>query len=185
MLERSLLTIQSIKKKSGLRAKSAKRSTIASKIAEFKQELAPREEYHENPLLKLLQTSKKEKQKIKSNDFTERILAKSSFNLSGGISKSSLRRRKRKAKENLKPKMDDLLLSLPQETLNLVDTKETQSFIAAKKKEANKPNPTKQGGHAKLLQMENKHFNRVLTDKQFKASPFDALKLAIQQNLQR
>ncbi|KAF3989337.1 hypothetical protein FT663_03090 [Candidozyma haemuli var. vulneris] len=129
--------------------------------------------------------SSKEKQKTKSSDFNEKILSKVSFNLSGGISKSSTRRRKRKAKENLKPKMDDLLSSLPTETLNLVDVKESQGFIQAKKKDTNKPNPQKQGGHAKLLERENKQFNKVLTDKQFKASPFDALKSAIQQNLQR
>ncbi|KAK8440729.1 ribosome biogenesis protein slx9 [Candidozyma auris] len=175
----------SIKKKTGLRSKSAKRASIASKIAEFKQEQASREEHHENPLLKLSQTSKKEKLKNKSQDFNEKILSKVSFNLSGGISKSASRRRKRKSKENLKPKMDDLLSSLPEETLNLVEAKTPQAFIAAKKKEANKPNPQKQGGHAKLLQTENRHFNRVLTDKQFKASPFAALKSAIQHNLQQ
>lgn len=130
----------------------------------------------------MLQTTKKEKQKNKTSDFNERILAKTTFNLSGGISKSATRRRKRKAKENLKPKMDDLLLSLPTETLNLVDVKQSSGFIAAKNKDANKPNPQKQGGHAKLLQMENRQFNKVLTDKQFKASPFDALKQAIQNN---
>ena len=85
----------------------------------------------------MLQTTKKEKQKTKSSDFNEKILSKVSFNLSGGISKSSTRRRKRKAKENLKPKMDDLLLSLPTETLNLVDVKESQGFIQAKKKDTN------------------------------------------------
>lgn len=109
-------------------------------------------------------------------------MSKATFNLSGGISKSATRRRKRKTKENLKPKMDDLLLSLPTETLNLVNVKEASGFIAAKKKDTNKPNPQKQGGHAKLLQMENRHFNQVLADKQFKASPFDALKQAIQHN---
>lgn len=167
-------------KKTGLRAKSAKRS-LSSKIAEFKQD---QESHHENPLLKLLKTTKKEKQQAKSSSFNDKITSKVTFNLSAGVSKSALRRRKRKDKEQLKPKMDDLLQSLL-ETVNYVETKKEQKFIKSTAKPSNAPNPHKQSGHAKILESENKHFNQVLQNQQFKLSPFSALKEAIAQNLAR
>ena len=45
---------------------------------------------------------------MKSDKFVNRLIGDSTK-----ISKSSLRRRKRKAKEQLKPKLDDLLSNLP------------------------------------------------------------------------
>ncbi|SGZ48314.1 CIC11C00000003606 [Sungouiella intermedia] len=158
----------SIKKKSGIRAKLAKRTTISSKIAEFKQEQVHENEFQGNPLLKLLTTTKKEKQLAKSTQFNEKILSKVTFNMSGGVSKSALRRRKRKEREQLKPKMDDLLLSLP-ERVNVVESKQ-------KKKE-------KHTGHTKLLEAENKRFNQVLNNSQFKKTPFALLQQAINQNM--
>lgn len=181
-----LTNSQSIKKKSGLRNKLAKRATISSKIAEFKKEQEQGEDYHENPLLKLLKTSKKEKQQAKSNLFNEKILSKLTFNLSGGVSKSALRRRKRKEKEQLKPKMDDLWLSLPEKTIKIVESKKREgdvTYVQVTSKPTNAPNPQKQSGHAKLLKEENQHFNQVLQNQQFKSTPFSALKQAISQNM--
>ncbi|CCC70194.1 hypothetical protein NCAS_0E01240 [Naumovozyma castellii] len=61
--------------------------------------------------------TKKEKQMNKQQNFLERMKMKANGdgNLEG-ISKSSIRRRKRKMREDLKPKMYDLLTSLQQES---------------------------------------------------------------------
>jgi len=136
-------------------------------------------------LLKLLTTTKKEKQLAKSTQFNEKILSKVTFNMSGGVSKSALRRRKRKEREQLKPKMDDLLLSLP-ETVNVVESKQKKKevkYVADNKKPTNQPNPQKHTGHTKLLEAENKRFNQVLNNSQFKKTPFALLQQAINQNM--
>ncbi|KAK6203104.1 ribosome biogenesis protein SLX9 [Scheffersomyces amazonensis] len=182
-----------IKKKTSLRDKSSKR-TLSSKISAFKQEVGNEggEEYHENPMLKLSKISKKEKQQTKSSNFVERLSNKVTFNTSNSISKSALRRRKRKSKEELKPKMNELLSSLPETTLitslklkskSKHDQNESNiGFIS--KQTSNAPNANKRSGHKKILIEENKNFNNVLKNPEFKASPFSALKNAIQQNLQ-
>lgn len=135
-------------------------------------------------MLKLLKTTKKEKQAAKSSLFNDKVLSKVTFNTTGGISKSALRRRKRKEKEQLKPKMDDLLLSLPQ-TVNIVETKKKKEvkYVAEIGKPANRPNPQKHSGHTKLLEVENKRFNQVLNNSEFKKSPFALLQQAISQNM--
>lgn len=164
----------------------AKKSSVASKINEFKQEVEASEPRHENPLLRLLKETKKEKSEKKTKDFTDRLMNKTTFNLSGGVSKSALRRQKRKQREQLKPKMDDLLSSLPLEELETSEGPgRPVKFVERKPKLVNQPNPQKQGGHAKLLGSENMRFNQLLKDEQFKESPFASLKQAISMNLQK
>lgn len=162
---------------------------MTNKIAELKQDNTDTSDYHENPFLKLLKVSKKDKQINKSQNFTQQLESRS-FNTSSGASKSSLRRRKRKAKEELKPKMDELLQSLPA-TTNIVDAPTSKKdsgapkkYINSSKGPANIPNATKKTGHSKIMHQESKNFNSVLKDPQFRASPFSALKNAIAQNLQ-
>lgn len=170
-----------------MRDKTAKRSLL-SKIAEYKHEQqAERPDgFHENPLLKLLKVSKKEKMQAKSTLFTERLASKVTFNTSGGISKSARKRRNKKAREQLKPKMDDLFASLPQ-TVTVVDAQSVkkQFIVDVAAKPTNAPNPQKHLGHTKLLAAENRHFGQVLLNLQFQASPFAALKAAIGQNMQK
>lgn len=182
------------KKGNSLRAKAGLRNSKASltnKIAELQG--TNDEEYHENPFLKLLKISKKDKQITKSNNFSNKMQTKVSFNLSDGISKSSLRRRKRKAKEELKPKMNELLQSLPKSTTDMIDSLDEKDsgneitpkkYINTLKKQQNLPNASKQSGHKKILINEHANFNKVLNDSQFKQSPFSALKNAISQNIE-
>lgn len=135
-------------------------------------------------MLKLLTATKKEKQLAKTNQFNEKLLSKVTFNLTGGVSKSAIRRRKRKEREQLKPKMEDLLLSLP-ESVNVVEPKKVKEvkYIGDHKKPTNQPNPQKHTGHTKLLEAENKRFNQVLNNTQFKKTPFALLQQAINQNM--
>lgn len=131
----------------------------------------------ENPLLKLLKVSKKEKQQAKSEDFTKRLLAKTTFNTSGKISKSAQKRKNRREKEQIK--MDAILTSLPE--VKAEPRKTTVFHPSANPK--NLPNPQKHTGHTKLLQAENKRFSLVLQNDQFTKSPFAALRDAISQNM--
>ena len=140
-------------------------------------------------MLKLAKATKKQKQQEKSDQFINKLANKVTFNINGGISKSSLRRRKRKEKEQLKPKMQDLLLSLPagedlESKLTKVSKASTNEYVDVKKKNNhNAPNPTKITGHKKIMIEEHKNFGNVLKNPEFRKSPFDALKSAIKQNM--
>ncbi|KAL6939792.1 hypothetical protein ACO0RG_003638 [Hanseniaspora osmophila] len=65
--------------------------------------------------------TKKTKAESKSSSFKDKIL-KSNINDATNISKSALRRRKRKLKDDLKPKMNDLLDSLENEGFQIEST---------------------------------------------------------------
>ncbi|KAI5959633.1 SLX9 [Candida pseudojiufengensis] len=193
-----------IKKKSSLRDKSQRKSQLSSKISEFKEaQLShiPRSETKPNlnPLLKLAKTTKKQKQAEKSDKFIKTLVNKVTFNTSGNISKSSLRRQKKKEKEQLKPKMNELLNNLPinndilntdQNTkpkvtkiVNKSLTNDNKQFLDDRKSNLNKPNPIKATGHKQIMKEESKNFYDVLKNPQFRSSPFDALKSAIKQNM--
>lgn len=126
----------------------------------------------ENPFLKLLTISKKEKQLTKSKTFNEKII-----NTGLTISKSSLRRRKRKLKESLKPKMSDILDSLP--------TVETEPKFVETVAHSNEPNFRNKTGQQVIFKQEHQNFNRILQDRQFRTSPFATLKEAIKNNMNK
>jgi len=163
-----------------LRAKSTKKSSLTNKIAEFKQDSREDEDnFTENPLLRLAKQTKKEKRQLKTTSFNEKLANKVTFNTSSGISKSSKRRQKRKEKEQLKPKMDDLLTNLP-ETTTIVASSTTQpKFLKSTKPNSNQPNAAKVSGHKKIFETESKNFVNVLKNDSFRQSPFEALKAAI------
>lgn len=107
------------------------------------------------------------------------------------ISKSAIRRRKKKLRDNLKPKMSDLL-----DTLNTLDnvgnanraltqTNDTQrpTYIPSKIR-AHIPNPHKNKNVKSLIEnIEKKNFSSVLASQDFKTSPFASLKDKISKNL--
>ncbi|KGQ89218.1 ribosome biogenesis protein SLX9 [Candida albicans P94015] len=198
-----------IKKKSSLRDKSSKRSQ-SDRVSQFKQELAndnnknvtPNSEitfssssssssYHENPFLRLAKSTKKEKQQVKSDKFVNRLIGDSTK-----ISKSSLRRKKRKAREQLKPKLDDLLSNLPstnnekEEESNNNQVKEegekedknTHTKFITKISQNHIPNPTKASGIKQIMKQESITFTNALKTRD---SNFSSLKSMIQQNLQK
>lgn len=134
------------------------------------------EPYHENPFLKLLTMSKKDKQHEKSTTF-HNLIALS--NLSG-ISKSALRRRKRKAREQLKPQMNDLLSTIAAEVPRNDDE---PKFIAPTKGHDNAPNAVKRSGRKAIMHQEHEKFNHVLQNPSFKSSPFAALRETIANNM--
>ena len=155
--------------------------------------------------------TKKEKLLNRQNTFLSNLKVKSTLGdgMSAnfdGISKSSIRRRKRKLREELKPRMQDLLTSLEQEKdlqgiidntsknindddvidmdskIRFVDTKEIRSkkaepgSIRIKK---NQPNIRNQKGAKALAANETARFNQVLTNQEFQKNPFSALREVI------
>ncbi|KAH3667140.1 hypothetical protein OGAPHI_002789 [Ogataea philodendri] len=79
------------------------------------------------------------------------------------LAKSSLRRQKRKLRDQLKPKLEELATALD---------------VPDKPKLDHTPNAHKRGARA-VEKGEIQRFGLVLKDKTFRSSPFDALKRAI------
>ncbi|CAI4038776.1 hypothetical protein SMKI_06G1240 [Saccharomyces mikatae IFO 1815] len=155
--------------------------------------------------------TKKEKLLNRQSTFLSHLKEKSapSDGLSAnfdGISKSSIRRRKRKLREELKPRMQDLLTSLEQEKdlqdiiekrnmtmdddkdidmdsrIRIVDAKEIRSKEAEPgsiKIKKNQPNIRNQRGAKALAANETARFNQVLTNQDFQKNPFGALREVI------
>lgn len=149
---------------------------IASKISDFKEHQRGAE-YHENPFLKLLKSSKKDKQAAKSEKFATKMSERLGINMTNGVSKLAMRRRKRQERDRLKPKMQDMLKTLPVVAESV--KKESQGYIDSKLEERNRPNVTKQTGRQKIMKVEGATFKGVLQSAEFRLSPFDALKKSI------
>lgn len=144
--------------------------------------------------------SKKEKVLNKSQSFVSKIKDQASLNNSG-ISKSSLRRRKRKLRDDLKPKMQDLLTSLQKEGVmeeikdqdeqnkqrqNVTNFTASNNPFHLESKESgsvrikkNEPNIKNQKGAKALAQNETVRFQQVLKNQSFQQSPFSALREVI------
>ncbi|CAI4063420.1 hypothetical protein SUVZ_07G3160 [Saccharomyces uvarum] len=156
--------------------------------------------------------TKKEKLLNKQNTFLSQLKGRPMVDAGvsanfDGISKSSVRRRKRKLREELKPRMQDLLTSLEQEKdlqniiketgttvdgnndinmdskIRIVDTKEMRPKKAAEpgsiKIKKNQPNIKNQKGAKALSANETARFNQVLTNQDFQKNPFGALREVI------
>lgn len=201
------------KKRNTLRGKANARNSqkIAADVAndrnveeKFELESDPRAFLHQP------KETKKEKLLNRQNTFLSNLKVKSTLGDGvganfDGISKSSIRRRKRKLREELKPRMQDLLTSLEQEKdlqgiientsknindddidmdakIRFVDAKEIRSkkaepgSIRIKK---NQPNIRNQKGAKALAANETARFNQVLTNQEFQKNPFSALREVI------
>ncbi|CDO92381.1 unnamed protein product [Kluyveromyces dobzhanskii CBS 2104] len=190
------------KKRTGLRAKAARvTNTEKDDVVQQVTDLPP----DPKAFLHQPRETKKEKSQIKSQNFLSRI-TDTGKSLSG-ISKSSARRRKRKMRDDLKPKLDDLLTSLQDEGVAEKDEPAVEADTNGESKPAssvtkvvrsdaygrirydapqnkgqlrkNEPNIRNQKGAKMLAQQESKRFNEVLLNESFQKNPFDALKEAI------
>ncbi|CAN3355858.1 ribosome biogenesis protein Slx9p [Diutina catenulata] len=162
-----------IKKKSGLRDKVAKRN-VAAKISQYTSE-APglAEPEHHNPMLKLAKTTKREKRQTKSAGFTKRMMNKAS----AGVAK-----KQREQRGELTAQMDDLLSSLPAETVTITRAVD-QPFVRSKTTRR-QPNVHKRTGFKAIMTEEHANFNNVLQNREFRQSPFEALRASIKHNLE-
>lgn len=172
------------------------RAKVASKASNLKKPIQSSSidnQLSEDPkaFLHEYKESKREKQDTRSKEFLNRLSSKDD-NLSG-ISKSSIRRRKRKQKAELLPKMQDLLTSLEDTTsdnkeedksdkfanINIVDRKTGNKYIEHVQKRKNLPNPKNQKGAKVIEKMEREKFVQVLQDPNFRANPFATLRESI------
>ncbi|CCE91435.1 Slx9p TDEL_0C05460 [Torulaspora delbrueckii] len=154
------------------------------------------------PFLHQPRESKKDKQNNKQQNFLNRVLAKATGqDQFAGISKSAVRRRKRKLREDLKPKMGDLLTSLGQEDdlkehvqEEIVDEKvqveeprrNVTKIVSIKNQDhadpgfvkirKNEPNIRNQKGAKVLSIRETTRMNNVLHNASFQQNPFGALR---------
>lgn len=207
-----------IKKRNTLRNKAASRSGAPSTLPVPIEPTTPMiSQLTPDPIAFLHQPreSKKEKQQLKQSAFLSQIKEKNSNVSFEGISKSSIRRRKRKMRDDLKPKMQDLLTSLQNEE-DLKDYAKSsntdeelddffdnnngssktvkiikKSSIAETKQpgyvkiKKNEPNIRTQKGSKVLAINETKRFNDVLNNNAFKANPFGSLRELIQMKLEK
>lgn len=165
-------------KKTLLRTKLTRRTTtlVALKISEFQSQNDLTPTGHENPYLKLATELKKDKRERKLANFTERMMNKVTFNTGNGISKSLARRQRRKARQQLKPNLNELLTLLPDATTTTI----SRGFIDSKPKVSHAPTTKTQRGRLLVMKNENENFKQVLQNQAFRELPFAALRQAIQ-----
>lgn len=192
------------KKRSTLRGKASARLSSKPLDASI---FAPENdvEVAEDPkaFLHQYRETKKDKQLNKQNAFLSKIKETSSSEFAG-ISKSSIRRRKRKLRDDLKPRMEDLLTSLKQEpglqeiTKSIEEEGEASTMdgshmssvaavtrIVSKEKplepgsikiKKNEPNIRTKKGAKALSIKESQRFMQVLKNDEFKKNTFGALR---------
>lgn len=193
------------KKRNTLRNKAAAR--LGGSVLSPDAATEPALDLPEDPkaFLHQYKETKREKQTNKQTDFLSKIRQGSgrSDPAFEGISKSSVRRRKRKMRDNLKPRLDDLLVSLQKEEDLNEFTKEPEDAAAPStnpfapntdaphikvtrivekiepgsvKIKRNEPNIRNQKGAKMLAVKERQRFNEVLTNQVFQQNSFSALR---------
>lgn len=125
--------------------------------------------------------SKKDKTLERQQMFLDQIKYKNGVDPNfAGISKSAIRRRKRKMRDDLKPKMGELLTSLDQEDDLKEQLKEefTEGVVEPEpqKKRKNEPNIRNQKGAKALSIQESERMKQVLSNSSFQQNTFSALR---------
>lgn len=104
-----------------------------------------------------------------------------------GISKSAIRRRKRKLRDQLTPKLtDDLLDALTESTNTTINKKVdgTEEIVIEEKVKLNHtPNPLNKRGEMALFKIENENFKQVLKNKELRSGGLAALRNSILTNI--
>jgi ribosome biogenesis protein SLX9 len=159
----------------------AKRTQLRTKVARATTKSLKQtgEDLPEDPqaFLHAYKETKKEKLQSKRQNLLTKLTSDSA------ISKSSLRRRKRKEKQELKPKMEELLTTLEEsigDTINVVDSAQ---FLEKKHAHAHAPNTRTKKGLQKVESQERQRFGLILKDQTFQKSPFEALRESIANRL--
>lgn len=196
-----------IKKRTTLRAKSARSSTKGDINNKTEKAILDAAVESDIPFLKQSRITKFEKSENKSNIFKKKLNIKDiekanvdkkylSDPKQPGISKSAVRRRKRKLKEQLNTKLDDLK-DILDDSMNITeDTDKNNSSNPFQNNDNNvsinpfkldhTPNPhTSLKGAKKIEKDEIKRFGLILNDTGFRQNPFESLKEAIKNNVSK
>lgn len=149
-----------IKKRTTLRSKSVKRVGNAIKEDQKKEKIIDK-------------LAEKKEQEVKQHIIKSSSVIINEQNKSNDqISKSSLRRRKRKLRDQLRPKLtEDLLNALTESTNTKIEKTEEGNervIIEERIKLDHKPNPLNKRGEMALLKIENEEFKNVLKNKELR-----------------
>ncbi|KAF6011273.1 hypothetical protein HII13_002630 [Brettanomyces bruxellensis] len=179
-----------IKKRTSLRSKARKRNVADkvqghSRIAKKEREIKSKDALLLK--LKIQKGAKSPAVQPKSKSLDPR---------QPGISKSAVRRRKRKLKEQLTAKLSDLKSVLDEtvEAENIqkgiisgdIPAGEKEGLEAiSRRKLDHRPNPTTVRGSALVEKSEIRRFKAILKEENFKKSPFASLRTSIMNNISR
>ncbi|KAG0676964.1 ribosome biogenesis protein slx9 [Pichia californica] len=179
-----------VKKRTTLRSKSSKRVGSTSLPLNNSTSNTTNNDNKKDKILdKIIEKSINNKSTIiKSNS-----IINNNNNLSDpkqpGISKSAIRRRKRKLRDQLTPKLtEDLLDALTESTNTIINTNKDgieEIIINEKVKLDHTPNPKNKRGEMALFKIENKKFKEVLKSKELRQGGLSALRNSILANISR
>lgn len=168
-----------VKKRTTLRAKSLKKANVAgvSEVAKKEQllnKLAEKSERKEETVKHTLKSNSLIKKELRDpNEF--------------GISKSAIRRRKRKLRDQLRPKLtEDLLDALTESTNTTIKVNEQgqeELIIEEKVRLDHTPNPLNKRGEMALFKIEKEEFKNVLKSKELRSGGLAALRNSILSNI--
>ncbi|CAR27465.1 hypothetical protein ZYGR_0I07400 [Zygosaccharomyces rouxii] len=168
------------KKRNTLRQKSA--VTASKKPQEVLNDIEMDMGEDPKAFLHQYKESKKDKNLSRQQMFLDQIKQKNGTDPSfAGISKSAMRRRKRKLRDDLKPKMGELLTSLGQEEdlkEQFEDNFKEEGVVEPEpqKKRKNEPNIRNQKGAKALSVQESERMKQVLSNSSFQQNTFSALR---------
>lgn len=170
-----------VRKRTTLRAKSLKKSgVVGGGISEVSKK---------EKLLEKIATKSEENVKqytLKSNSIGNNLSRDPN---EVGISKSAIRRRKRKLRDQLRPKLtEDLLEALTESTntrININDKGEEELIIKEKVKLDHTPNPLNKRGEMALFKIEKEEFKNVLKSEEFRKGGLLGLRDSILKNISR
>ncbi|CDK26621.1 unnamed protein product [Kuraishia capsulata CBS 1993] len=175
---------KAVKKRTTLRAKSTRaQKTLKPSSAATASKSEQIQELIQEGLEKEKAEKKGSKASTKSVSLKERLASLKGHEHNDSISKSAIRRRKRKEKAQLAgSKLDDLLVALPEELPE--NPEDSISFVANKPKINHTPNAhSSQRGAAKIEAFERGRFQNALKTQGFANGTFASMKDAIRQNL--
>lgn len=175
-----------VKKRSTLRNKSSKK--IGNVTKKSVEEITKNDKIIDKiaeKVEKSIEDNKTTKFKIKSNSIISSTISTDPNQV--GISKSAIRRRKRKLRDQLRPKLTEDLLDALTESTNTVINKgedgKEEIIIEEKVKLNHLPNPLNKRGEIALFKIENEQFKQVLKNKDLRTGGLSALRNSILSNL--
>jgi ribosome biogenesis protein SLX9 len=174
-----------VKKRTTLRLKSSKR--VGTSTTNLVSDNIKKDKIINKIAEKSVKSEESITHSIKSNSISISNNADLNDPKQPGISKSAIRRRKRKLRDQLRPKLtEDLLDALTESTNTTINKKSdgTEEILIEEKIKLNHaPNPLNKRGEMALYKIENEQFKQVLKNKELRSGGLSALRNSILSNL--
>ena len=174
-----------LKKRTTLRSKSLRRAGNGSSTA---SNTGAESQRKDKILDKLAEKSVKVKNETVSHSLkSNSVMPNLNDPNQAGISKSAIRRRKRKLRDQLTPKLTEDLLDALTESTNATISKKNDGTeeitIEERVKLDHTPNPLNKRGEMALFKIENENFKQVLKNKDLRTGGLAALRNSILSNI--